>query len=106
MDALAAQEALIELIAAHAGMIADSTGNPQKVNRAAANAPSVIYDAVVVLGGSSAGWQSTSSMRPTATRSRSRRSATVPSCSMLALWGRPNPRMASLSAKTRMQSTT
>jgi catalase len=53
-DALMAQEALVELIAAHAGMIADSAGNPQKVNRAAPNAPSVIYDAVVVLGGSSA----------------------------------------------------
>jgi len=54
-DALMAQEALVELIAAHAGMIADSEGNPQKVSRAAPNAPSVIYDAVVVLGGSSAG---------------------------------------------------
>ena len=54
-DALVAQEALVELIAAHAGMIADSEGNPQKVNRAAPNAPSVIYDAAVVLGGSSAG---------------------------------------------------
>jgi catalase len=53
-DALMAQEALVELIAAHAGMIADSAGNPQKVNRAAPNAPSVLYDAVVVLGGSSA----------------------------------------------------
>jgi catalase len=53
-DALMAQDALVELIAARAGMIADSKGNPQKVNRAAPNAPSVIYDAVVVLGGSSA----------------------------------------------------
>jgi catalase len=53
-DALMAQEALVELIAAHAGMITDSAGKPQKVNRAAPNAPSVIYDAVVVLGGSSA----------------------------------------------------
>ena len=52
--ALMAQEALVELIAAHAGMITDSAGKPQKVNRAAPNAPSVIYDAVVVLGGSSA----------------------------------------------------
>jgi catalase len=42
------------LIAVHAGMIADSAGRPQKVNRAAPNAPSVIYDAVVVPGGSSA----------------------------------------------------
>jgi catalase len=53
-NALMAQEALVELIAAHAGMITDSAGKPQKVNRAAPNAPSVIYDAVVVLGGSSA----------------------------------------------------
>jgi catalase len=35
-------------------MITDSAGKSQKVNRAAPNAPSVIYDAVVVLGGSSA----------------------------------------------------
>jgi catalase len=53
-DALMAQEALVELIAAHAGMITDSAGKPQKVNRAAPNSPSVIYDAVVVPGGSSA----------------------------------------------------
>ena len=43
---------MFELIAAHAGTIADSAGKPQKVNRAAPNAPSVVYDAVVVLGGS------------------------------------------------------
>jgi catalase len=53
-DALMPHEALVELIAAHAGMITDSAGEPQKVNRAAPNAPSVIYDAVVVPGGSSA----------------------------------------------------
>jgi hypothetical protein len=41
-----AQEALVELIATHAGMITGSAGKPQKVNRAAPNAPSVIYDAV------------------------------------------------------------
>ena len=35
-------------------MIIDSEGNAQKVNRAAPNAPSVIYDGVVVLGGDSA----------------------------------------------------
>ena len=29
-------------------------GRPQKVNRAAPNAPSVVYDAVIVLGGASA----------------------------------------------------
>jgi catalase len=52
--ALMAQQAVVELIAARAGMIEDSDGHPQKVNRAAPNAPSVIYDAVIVLGGSSA----------------------------------------------------
>jgi hypothetical protein len=41
-------------IAAHAGVITDSDGNAQKVNRAAPNAPSVIYDRAVVLGGDSA----------------------------------------------------
>jgi catalase len=51
---LMAEGAVLELIAAHAGTIADSVGQPQKVNRAAPNAPSVVYDAVVVLGGSSA----------------------------------------------------
>ena len=35
-------------------MIADSAGKPQKVNRAAPNAPSVIYDAVAIPGGKSA----------------------------------------------------
>jgi catalase len=53
-DILTAQDALFELIAAHAGTITDSAGRPQKVNRAAPNAPSVVYDAVVVLGGASA----------------------------------------------------
>ena len=53
-DAVMAQGALVELIAPRAGMIEDSEGNPQKVNRAAPNAPSVIYDAVIVLGGNSA----------------------------------------------------
>ena len=52
--ALKAEEAVGELIAAHAGTVEDSKGKAQKVNRAAPNAPSVIYDAVVVLGGSSA----------------------------------------------------
>ena len=51
---MTAREALVELIAAHAGTITDWPGKAQKVNRAAPNAPSVIYDAVVVLGGSSA----------------------------------------------------
>ena len=53
-DELTAQQALPELIAAHAGSITDSAGKPQKVNRAAPNAPSVVYDAVIVLGGASA----------------------------------------------------
>ena len=52
--ALMAKEALVELIAAHAGTITDSSGEAQKVNRAAPNAPSVIYDAVVIPGGASA----------------------------------------------------
>lgn len=43
-----------QLIAAHAGTITDSAGKPQKVNRAAPNAPSVVYDAAIVLGGASA----------------------------------------------------
>ena len=51
-EALTAEHAVFELIAAHGGTIVDSTGKPQKVNRAAPNAPSVVYDAVVVLGGS------------------------------------------------------
>ncbi len=53
-DALMAEDAVVELIAAHAGTVSDSAGKAQKVNRAAPNAPSVIYDAVVVLGGASA----------------------------------------------------
>src|ERR1700722_5956003 len=52
--ALLAQGCVVELIAAHAGVITDSAGKAQKVNRAAPNAPSVIYDGVVVLGGESA----------------------------------------------------
>jgi catalase len=53
-DYLMAQEAVGELIAPHAGAIVDSAGRTQKVNRAAPNAPSVIYDAVVIPGGDSA----------------------------------------------------
>ncbi len=53
-DALLAEGALPELIAAQAGTVADSAGKQQKVNRAAPNAPSVVYDAVVILGGASA----------------------------------------------------
>jgi catalase len=54
LTALQAEEAVVELIAAHAGTVTDSKGKPQKVNRAAPNAPSVIYDGVIVLGGDSA----------------------------------------------------
>lgn len=53
-QALIEQEALVELIGAHAGTITDSAGEAQKVNRAAPNAPSVVYDAVVIPGGTSA----------------------------------------------------
>ena len=45
------EEALMELIAPRAGLITDSAGKSQKVNRAAPNAPSVVYDAVIVPGG-------------------------------------------------------
>jgi catalase len=53
-DALMAEEALAELIAPHAGTVRDSAGKAQKVNRAAPNAPSVVYDAVIIPGGASA----------------------------------------------------
>ena len=53
-SALKANGAIGELIAAHAGTITDSAGKPQKVDRAAPNAPSVVYDAAIVLGGASA----------------------------------------------------
>ena len=49
--ALEAEEALMELIAPRAGTITDSAGKARKVNRAAPNAPSVVYDAVIVPGG-------------------------------------------------------
>jgi catalase len=52
--ALLADGCVVELIAAHAGVITDSQGEMQKVNLAAPNAPSVIYDGAVVLGGKSA----------------------------------------------------
>ena len=61
-DAFMAHEAIIELIAARAGTITDSAGKVQKVNRAAPNAPSVIYDAVAVLGGASADALSTAGL--------------------------------------------
>jgi catalase len=61
-DALTANEAVVELIAAHAGTVTDSAGRLHTVNRAAANAPSVIYDAVIVAGGASAAALSTSGL--------------------------------------------
>ncbi|HEY5007624.1 MAG TPA: catalase, partial [Caulobacteraceae bacterium] len=51
--ALEAEGCVMELIGAHAGTIPDSKGKAQKVNRAAPNAPSVVYDGAVVLGGES-----------------------------------------------------
>ncbi|MGI8839218.1 MAG: catalase [Caulobacteraceae bacterium] len=53
-SAMAAAGALVELIAAHAGTVTDSAGKVQTVNRAAPNAPSVVYDAVIVPGGACA----------------------------------------------------
>jgi catalase len=61
-DAFMPHEAIIELISARAGTITDSAGKVQKVNRAAPNAPSVIYDAVAVLGGASADALSTAGL--------------------------------------------
>jgi catalase len=54
MDALDKEGAVGELVAAHAGTVTDSAGKAQTVNRAAPNAPSVIYDAAIVPGGDSA----------------------------------------------------
>ena len=48
---LAAQGAIVELVAQTAGTIAASDGTAIKVDRAAPNAPSVLYDAVIVTGG-------------------------------------------------------
>ncbi|MDQ2860178.1 MAG: catalase [Pseudomonadota bacterium] len=53
-DAAAVHGALVELIAAQAGTVTDSAGKSQTVNRAQPNAPSVVYDAVIVPGGASA----------------------------------------------------
>ena len=50
-SALAAEEAVFDLIAPHAGSVADASGKPVKVNKAAPNAPSVLYDAAIVPGG-------------------------------------------------------
>lgn len=51
---LTAKGCVVELIAPRAGTVADSNGKAQKVDRAAPNAPSVVYDGVIVLGGQSA----------------------------------------------------
>ncbi len=53
-SSLEAQGAVIEVIAKHGGSITCSLGKAVKVDRPAPNAPSVIYDAVVVPGGTSA----------------------------------------------------
>ncbi|RYB02510.1 catalase [Lichenibacterium ramalinae] len=53
-SALEARGAIIEVIANRGGTITCSLGKSVKVDRPAANAPSVIYDAVVVPGGASA----------------------------------------------------
>jgi catalase len=51
---LADAETVVEVIAAKAGTFKCSKGNDVRVNRAAPNAPSVFYDAVIVPGGKSA----------------------------------------------------
>jgi catalase len=51
---LAGEGAIVEVIARFAGMIAASNGKEIAVDRPAPNAPSVIYDAVVVPGGKGA----------------------------------------------------
>jgi catalase len=53
-SAFQSRGAMMELISAHAGTIKDSAGKVHKVNRAAPNAPSVVYDAVLIAGGKSA----------------------------------------------------
>jgi catalase len=49
--ALVSEGCVVELVAARAGFVTDTEGKAQKVNRAAPNAPSVVYDGAVVLGG-------------------------------------------------------
>jgi catalase len=50
LESLAGAELVAETIGPHAGTVAASDG-PMKVNRAAANAPSVVYDAMLVPSG-------------------------------------------------------
>lgn len=52
---LQAEGAVVEVIAEHGGTITCSLGKSVPVDRPSPNAPSVIYDAVVVPGGASAG---------------------------------------------------
>ena len=52
--ALKAAEAVVEIVASHAGNVKCSKGRDVKINRAAPNAASIIYDAVIVPGGKSA----------------------------------------------------
>jgi len=64
-----------ETIGPHGGTVKTS-GKPMKVNRAAPNAPSVVYDAIFVPAGVGAAlaaqlWRSASSMKPIVTASRS-----------------------------------
>lgn len=54
---------LIHSMSGKCRTVEDSKGKAQKVNRAAPNAPSVIYDAVVVLGGASSAELTTSGPR-------------------------------------------
>lgn len=50
-EALADEGAVFDLIAPHAGAVSTSAGKPLAVNKAAPNAPSVLYDAAIVPGG-------------------------------------------------------
>ena len=45
------EEATFDLIAPHAGEVTTGSGDPIRVNKAAPNAPSVLYDAAIVPGG-------------------------------------------------------
>ena len=50
-QSLAALELVAEVVAPSAGLVLDDSGNDHKVNRAAPNAPSVIYDAAIAFAG-------------------------------------------------------
>jgi catalase len=49
--ALEAEDAVFDLIAPNAGQVVTNEGKPMRVNKAAPNAPSVLYDAAIVPGG-------------------------------------------------------